>query len=207
MKKFTLTSLFLMLAMMFTACVQTKPASMPAVTSTYSPKILTAVALTLTAGSPPTTTPSPTSTPTTQPTASPTPTIPIWTQTPFPTATPEYAYTESCNNSVYVKDVTVPNGTEITPGKTFKKTWQLKNSGTCRWTSDYLITFVSGFNMDGESTVISKYVAPGATANITVELTAPDVEGVFTGYWLLADENGTGFGQLINVQIVVVEED
>lgn len=203
MKKHTLPSLFLMLAVTLTACGQAKPATPP----TYSPEIRTAVALTLTAGSPPTSTPLPTSTPTLLPTASPTATLPAATQTAIPSPTEDYANIESCNNSEFVSDVTVPNGTEVLPGHTFKKTWRLRNTGTCRWTEGYSITFINGFDMDGETIVISKYVAPGATANITVELTAPDAEGTFTGYWLMADENGTGFGQLINVQIVVIDDD
>jgi hypothetical protein len=133
----------------------------------------------------------------------PTKTLTPFTETPYPSPTYIFSNVVDCDNSAYIKDVTIPDGTVVSPGETFKKTWNLKNTGTCSWTSDYSITFISGYSLGGETTTIDKKVAPGKTANITVVLTAPDAEGAFTGYWLLADKNGIGFGQLINVQVVV----
>ena len=136
-------------------------------------------------------------------TLSQTPALSPLTETPLPSSTYIIPNGFDCNNSAYVKDVTIPDGTIVVPGKKFKKTWNLRNTGTCPWTSEYSLTFVSGYSLDGETTTINKYVAPGKTANITILLTAPDAEGTFAGYWLLSDKNGAGFGELINVQVVV----
>lgn len=175
--------------------------------NTYSPEIYTAVALTLTAAVTPTNTALPTSTPTLTPTQTLLPTLAFETETPQPTPTMVFYSIDSCNNSAYVNDLTIPDGTVLMPGETFKKTWRLENTGTCPWEEEYVITFVSGYSMDGETTTINKYVAPGKTANITVALTAPEVEGVYTGYWLLNDQDGIGFGQLIYVTVVVDEDE
>ena len=53
------------------------------------------------------------------------------TNTPLPPAT-AVSY---CDWVTFLKDVTVPDGTEFTQGETFTKTWRLKNRGTCTWTS------------------------------------------------------------------------
>jgi len=45
--------------------------------------------------------------------------------------------------------VTVPDGWLITPGLVFKKTWRLKNIGTCTWTRNYSLVFAGGEQMGG----------------------------------------------------------
>jgi len=55
------------------------------------------------------------------------------TQTPFtvpPTVSPA-----GCDRASFIADVRVPDGTLFTPGAAFSKTWRLKNSGSCTWTS------------------------------------------------------------------------
>jgi hypothetical protein len=122
----------------------------------------------------------------------------------FPTATyPWYSTTNSCNNSTYVSDMTIPDGTLIAPGETFEKTWKLKNTGSCAWDEDYLLTFYSGDVMYGEDATIDGYVASGTSGEVSVTLTAPDTEGTYTGYWILADSSGNSFGTTFYVQIVV----
>jgi len=110
-----------------------------------------------------------------------------------------------CYDSVYVKDMTIPDGTVLTPGETFVKTWKLQNTGSCSWTNNFSVVFVNGDDMDGSDTEIDQTVNVTKKAEISVELTAPDDEGTYTGYWRLADEYGNLFGELISVQIVVAE--
>jgi hypothetical protein len=183
--------------------------------------ISTAAGLTHTASSITTISPQPTSTPTIFPTATlpptqtlpplevrfPTATLSPFTETPYPSPTYIFSNVFDCDNSAYVKDVTIPDGTSVTPGTIFKKTWNLRNTGTCPWKRDYSIVFISGYSMEGETATIDKYVGPGKTANIAISLTAPNAEGTFAGYWMLADENGIRFGQLLNVLIVVSSKD
>ena len=127
---------------------------------------------------------------------------------PISTATfSSYAASASaCDSSVYVSDVTISDGTVIAPGETFTKTWKLENTGTCTWNSNYTIMFSSGDNMSGETTTIEQSVSPNETADISVELTAPEEEGTYTGYWILTNKNGTAFGNFIYVQIIVSED-
>jgi len=88
-------------------------------------------ALTQTAIAAPTNTPMPTET------VAPTlPALPSSTAgTPFGAANtpgaPAGGTTRSCYGLTFVKDVTIPDNTQMQPGKTFTKTWQVLNSGSC----------------------------------------------------------------------------
>lgn len=111
-----------------------------------------------------------------------------------------------CNNAAYVSDVTINDGTVLAPGETFTKTWEFQNTGTCAWDEDYLLSFVSGTDMDGETTEIDQDVETGDAVDVSVSLVAPGSEGSYTGYWRLADADGNPFGQLVYVMIVVSED-
>jgi hypothetical protein len=111
-----------------------------------------------------------------------------------------------CNNATFVSDVTITDGTILAPGESFTKTWEFQNSGTCAWTENYQITFVSGTGMEGEATVIDQDVEAGDAGDISVSLVAPSSTGSYTGYWRLADEDGNVFGQSVYVMIVVSDD-
>ena len=108
-----------------------------------------------------------------------------------------------CNKSAYIDDTTIPDGTILAPGEVFVKTWELKNTGYCTWKADSSLVFFKGNSMSGQNTEIGKTLASGNQANFSVELTAPDAEGTYTGYWILADKYGYPFGTPFFVQIVV----
>jgi hypothetical protein len=108
-----------------------------------------------------------------------------------------------CDNSAYISDVTIPDGTVMQPEEVFVKTWSLRNTGTCGWTTAYAIDFVSGKAMDGVITYMPQAVDPGGTVEISVGLAAPSTPGTYIGYWRLKNADGTFFGDLVYVQIVV----
>jgi LysM repeat protein len=79
-----------------------------------------------------------------------------------------------CNQADMVSDVTVPDGTTVAAGSTFTKTWRLKNTGTCTWTSAYLLVFDHGEPMGAPATspLTTVNVAPGSTVDVSVNLKA-----------------------------------
>jgi hypothetical protein len=111
-----------------------------------------------------------------------------------------------CENSTYIDDVTIPDGTVLAPGESFIKKWTLKNTGFCMWRAGYRLTFFQGDSMSGEGTEIGRAIASGDQANISATLTAPATEGTYTGYWIMSDDFGYSFGMPIFVQIVVRNE-
>jgi len=111
-----------------------------------------------------------------------------------------------CNNSAYIDDITIPDGTVLAPGEIFVKTWTLENTGSCLWKNGYTLTFYEGNSMSGQDTEIGKTIASGREANLSIELTAPETKGTYTGYWILKDNYGYPFGMPFYVQIVVADQ-
>ena len=131
---------------------------------------------------------------------------PAITNTPFATATTGLAAapTGGCDVMTFVSDVTVPDGEEMSPNENFTKTWELKNDGTCEWTTAYTVAFDSGDQMGGPSSQpLTAAVAPGATGQISVELVAPATPGTYSSYWVIRNNAGQIFGSFF-VQIKVV---
>lgn len=119
---------------------------------------------------------------------------PLPTNTPIPpTATP---IPIPCDRGQFVKDITVPDNTEIAAGSTFVKTWQLKNNGTCTWTSGYALVFYNGDAMSGpaSASITNGTVPPGTTIDISVTLIAPTTPGTYKGNWRLRNSGGALFG-------------
>ncbi len=166
--------------------------------ATIGPEIFTSVAQTLTAQYTPQ-----------EATETPTPTVEVPTEIVVPTiaVSPTVAYYPTsgtlCDNAAYVADVTYPDGTYVAPDTDFTKTWKIQNTGTCTWTETYRIKFVSGAQMDGETTEIGQEVKPGETVKVSVDLTSPSTAGPYTGYWQMANDSGTLFGGYVSVNIYV----
>jgi hypothetical protein len=137
-------------------------------------------------------TPSPTNT-ALAPTATPTNTFIPPTPTPLPptfTPTPQ-----PCLWAKFVEDVTVKDGTVFPPSAGFVKTWRLRNIGTCSWTRDYQLVFVSGERMSAPNSVaIDEIVDPGETVDVSVDLISPSKPGRYRGNYQLGTPSGQLFG-------------
>jgi Ig-like domain from next to BRCA1 gene len=138
------------------------------------------------------------------------------TAAPQMTATPEILATEpaavnspvptatvTCDNAAFLSDVTVKDGESFAPGQAFTKTWQLQNNGSCAWNKTFVVAFVSGSSMSGETTPLTSIVDLWKKADISVAMVAPTTPGTHTGYWRLKNAAGTWFGQSFYVKIVV----
>ncbi|HJS20009.1 MAG TPA: NBR1-Ig-like domain-containing protein [Anaerolineales bacterium] len=137
----------------------------------------------------------------TAPTATPTLSLPTFvpaTSTPIPptnTPPPTSTAVVYCDWVMFLKDVTIPDGSKMGPGEVFTKTWRLQNRGTCTWTSDYYLVFVNGSQMGPTTSVrLPGRVAPGQTVDVSVTLTAPNSLGRQVGYWMLRNPSGALFG-------------
>jgi hypothetical protein len=96
----------------------------------------------------------------------------------------------------FIADVTVPDGTRYDPGATFKKTWRLKNTGTCTWTTSYALVFDTGERMGASASItFPSSIAPGQTVDVTVDMTAPTAPGHYIGYWKFKNAADALFGQ------------
>jgi uncharacterized protein YkwD len=106
-------------------------------------------------------------------------------ETPIPTNSPD------CTNSAaFVADVTIPDNSGIASGTTFTKTWRVKNTGTCIWGPDYVLTHYSDEQMSAPSSVPLSVTFPGQTVDISVELTASTAIGTHRGYFVIKNPAG-----------------
>ena len=113
----------------------------------------------------------------------------------FPVTGVGKAQAATCDSARFISDVTVPDGTTYTPGATFRKTWQLRNIGTCTWSTYYALIFDHGEQM-GAPTVVNfpASVAPGQAVDLSLDMTAPNSAGHYFGYWKLRNASNVNFG-------------
>lgn len=142
---------------------------------------------------------------------SPTNFSPASTNTPTPIPLSPTS-TSTCDQAEFIADVTIPDGTQLSPNQAFTKTWRLKNIGTCLWTSNYAMVFSGGETMNSPtSQFFPGNVMPGETMDISVNLQAPTVPDHYRANWKLKNAAGVLFGViqqpegLFWVDIVVVE--
>ncbi len=110
------------------------------------------------------------------------------TSTPIPP-------TSVCNLGEFIADVTIPDGTIMPPNQAFTKTWRIRNVGTCTWTTSYSLVFVFGNTFGAPTTInLPAPVAPGATADFSINMVAPSIAGHYRSYWRFKDQNGVQFG-------------
>jgi hypothetical protein len=100
-----------------------------------------------------------------------------------------------------VADVTVPDGSKFKNAEKFKKTWKVRNSGSCDWPEDTALVYVSGAKMASPDTVPVGKVAPNTEVEVSVELTSPEQYGNYTGLWQLRSGQ-TNFGTQLSAVIV-----
>jgi len=93
------------------------------------------------------------------------------------------------DSAVLLEDVTVPDNAQMTRGTKFTKTWRFMNSGKCKW-SGYTISFVAGDRMETPDSAPISETEAGKTVDVSVELTAPSIDGSYTGFYEL--KNGKG---------------
>jgi hypothetical protein len=118
-------------------------------------------------------------------------TQPVGSVTPGNTTQPA-----TCDRARFVRDVTVPDGTDFAPGEKFTKTWRLLNTGTCPWTANYALIFVDGDRLGAPDVLkfTDRDVPPGAEVDVSVELTAPGDTGEFQADFQLQNASGQKFG-------------
>jgi len=148
----------------------------------------------------------PTSTPTPNQTATPAITFSVPTGSPAATNTTAASDGQdtSCYGLSYVKDVTIPDNTKMTPGQSFTKTWQVSNTGTCNWEPGFIFNIVGGESMSGVAVTLNQTVEPGRQYEFSVPMIAPiDQTGEIKGTWRLSDANNNFFGDGVYVLIEI----
>lgn len=118
----------------------------------------------------------------------------------------EFLQQPTCtNNLVYITDITIPDGTEVTPGTVLDKQWEVENQGTCNWNENYRLKLIAGTEI---STPAERALIParsGTRAIINIQLPAPAEPGNYHSAWQAYSPSGEPFGDPIFIEIVVSE--
>lgn len=149
----------------------------------------------------------PLASPTAEPTNAPVGTITVTVtmtlslpSTPIPLGTP----LGLCDDASFVQDVTIPDGSVMTPGQDFLKTWKVRNTGDCTWGAGYTIVY-GGYNdkMSGVPASLGTTVIPNQDVDVSVQFKAPTKVGEYLSAWRMASPSGYPFGQFLFVKIIV----
>lgn len=91
-------------------------------------------------------------------------------------------------------DVNIPDGSQMTPGQQFVKTWRIKNSGICTWGSGYKMVY-AGYSdmMSGIPQPINGVIGPGQEIEISVQFKAPAKAGEYVSAWTMQNAAGIKF--------------
>jgi hypothetical protein len=126
-----------------------------------------------------------------------TPVIETVTLEPSPTTNP-------CFNLMYLRDITIEDGTELKPGEVVTKTWEVQNIGGCAWRAGFTFRHFGGDPMRGNTVTLTEAIPTGAIRQLSVQLVAPSgFSGEIISAWRMADENGNFFGDVLTASIVV----
>jgi len=104
-------------------------------------------------------------------------------------------------------DVNVPDGTTMSPGQEFVKTWKIKNIGSCTWDAGYKLIFSYGDEeLRGDAQPLTAAIAPGDEVDVSVQLTAPNLPGRYFSAWTMQNAKGIPFLGNDNKAIIVAIE-
>ncbi len=112
--------------------------------------------------------------------------------------------TPPCTDGLsYDHDITVPDGTNYTPGQAIDKQWLVTNSGTCNWDVRYRLKLVGGDAMAASPFQPLFPARAGTQATIQILFTAPQQPGFYQSQWQAMNPAGSTFGDSFYIQIAV----
>jgi hypothetical protein len=133
--------------------------------------------------------------PTTTPIASPTSILPTTTPTTGP-----------CTNDLnFIDDVTIEDGTIVSPGSSVDKQWLVSNSGSCNWDASYHMKWIGGDPLGAVTEQVLYPARAGSQATIRILFTAPTIAGTVQSAWQAYGPDGVPFGDPMYIEIVVTQ--
>lgn len=140
-------------------------------------------------------TPAPTATPLPLPPAMPTITASIQP----PTAVP----VECFNDAQFIEDLTIPDGSQLSPGEQALKQWSVLNAGSCNWTNGYRLVRTDSTPVVARAELALFPSRAGEQAVWEVSIQAPNAIGEYQASWQAQAPDGSLFGDPVFVLIQV----
>jgi hypothetical protein len=125
------------------------------------------------------------------------------TSTPLPGATATIPADDCLNDAVFIEDVTIPDFSLVIPGEMLDKRWLVQNSGTCDWIAGYKLVRLGSDEFNGPTELALYPAVAGSSAELRVELTAPQEPGEYISRWQAYSDEGVPFGQEIFILVII----
>jgi hypothetical protein len=132
-------------------------------------------------------------------------TTPIPSETPTTTPAPPTPTPTCEDNLVFLDDLTIPDGTIVSPGKPLDKRWLIQNAGTCNWDEGYRIKLIAGEAMGAAIEQALFPARSGTEIELRIQFTAPEELGLASSAWQAFNPAGEEFGDPIFIEIFVEE--
>ncbi len=123
----------------------------------------------------------------------------IETKLPQPSPSPDCQ-----SNLLYIEDITIPDGTQVSPADGLDKRWLVQNNGTCNWDQRFSIRLIAGPDLGAGSELALYPARSGNQVQIQIQFTAPQEAGLYRSAWQATDPQGNLFGDPIFIEINVV---
>ena len=127
--------------------------------------------------------------------------------TPRPIKTPATPTPACTYNLQFIEDLTIPDGTVISPGAIMDKRWQVENTGTCNWGEDLRLRLISGQELGATSEQALYPARSGTVATIRIIFNAHDIAGAYHSAWQAVNPRGELFGDPIYIDFIVETQD
>ncbi len=125
----------------------------------------------------------------------PQPTSSVWPESatcplPTPSGILEVTSFHVNDHATFIDDITYPDCTPVKPGETFTKTWRFKNDGVVPWTgrSLYRVDTQGPDSCRSDARAAIPATSPGDTADISINITAPQRGGMCVGRFIMLDD-------------------
>ena len=116
----------------------------------------------------------------------------------------EASATPAClDNLLFLADLTIPDGSQVPPGATLDKQWQVENNGTCNWDARYRLRLIAGPGLGTASEYALFPARAGNQATIWIHFTAPFEAGAYRSAWQAHSPENQPFGDPIFIEITV----
>ncbi len=103
----------------------------------------------------------------------------------------------------FLSDLTIPDGTVVSPDSTLDKRWEVENSGNCNWNEKYRIRLIAGPEMDAQKEQALYPARSGSRATIRLIFKAPLEPGQYRSAWQAFNARGEPFGDPFFIDIIV----
>ena len=107
----------------------------------------------------------------------------------------------------YISDLTIPDGSQVEPGSSLDKRWEVQNTGTCNWNEQYRLRLIAGEELGASAEQALPPTRAGSNVVIRIIFQAPLEPGSYRPAWQAFNPAGQSFGDPIFIDFSVIRSE